>query len=302
MRFDPQAKLLWHGDRVMRWLITGKTTPVLVEVSPTGYCNAACPWCFFKDKKSTEQIDSKVMISTIEDMAQIGVRAINWSGGGEPTLHPDFGKFVDWASHNGLKQGLFTNAYNKIPNQKSFEWIRISLTDKGFKAIKRPSVPFGICVNHIPTYFMKDLEGLCLKARRFGASYFQVRPALVGDYKEQPYICAPDYLKALETSRFAVHITHYKYDEAAKPKYYKDCYGYHLCPSIDWRGKVSVCMYLTLDGKYNIGDLNKTSFADIWKRVPREAKVTDRCQNCCKNHEINKILYSARSIKSVDFL
>lgn len=286
----------------MRWLISGRTEPVLVEIAPTGYCNAKCPWCFFNDKVSNKRIRTKVMINALSDMARIGVKAVNWTGGGEPTLHPDFGDFVYHAAMQGLKQGLFTNGYRKIPNQKCFEWIRISLTDKGFKAIKKPGVPFGICLNHTAEHTKRNITDLCIRAKDFGARYFQIRPALVGDHDKQPYLFDPAYLKEYEEDNFKVHITHYKYEEAIKPKTYPTCYGYHLCPSIDWTGKVSVCLYLSHDPKYILGDLNRKSFKSIWPSIIKSVRVSDKCQNCCKNHEINKALYAARHIQSVDFL
>ena len=300
--FNPQAKLLCHSGRVWRWYRTGRTAPVLVEIAPTGYCNATCPWCFFNGKKSKTRINRKTMLSAIEDMATMGVKALNWSGGGEPTLHPDFAEFVARAQGLGLKQGLFTNGYTKIPNQRSFSWIRISLTEKGFKKIKIPDVPFGICVNQIKDHTMKQLIGYYLTASKIGASYFQIRPALMGSYKKQPYLCIPTYLKDYETKTCKIFLTEYKYDEAMRDKKYKDCYGYHFCPSISWTGKLSICLYLSLNKQYILGDLGKESFQSIWWRIPEKIKVTDECQNCCKNNEINKMLYAVKHIKDPDFI
>jgi len=300
--FAPQAKLLHHSDRVGEWIRTGHTTPILFEVAPTGYCNAACPWCLFKGKRSSARVDKKLMLKAIEDMAKMDVKALNWSGGGEPTLHPDFEYFVDYASRHGLKQGLFTNGYNIIPHQTLFSWIRISLTDKGYDKIKKPDVPFGICVNQLSTYREMDLRRLCVKARNIGARYFQIRPALIGSYKDQISMSPPKYLEKLRKKNFDVYITDYKYEESKKAKVYKDCYGYHFCPSIGWNGKVNVCLYLTLQAKYQIGDLKKDRLIDIWPRITKRIKVTKECQNCCKNNEINKLLYAAKNIREVDFI
>jgi len=298
----PQLKLFYHSDRVEEWIETNKTSPVLVEIAPTAYCNASCPWCFFKNRQTGKQIDTDIMMNTIEDIAKLGVKAINWTGGGEPTLHPNFNLFISYASHYGLKQGLFTNGYETIPKEYEFEWIRISLTDEGFDKIKKPIVPFGICVNDIEDYSAEDLRNLCLQSKDFGASYFQVRPALVGSYKIQPRLEAPKYLKEYNTKDFKVYITDYKYIDAVKSKEYDYCYGYHFCPSIDWNGNVGVCLYMTDKSKFVFGNLNKLNFSEIWKTIPEQIKVVDCCQNCCKNHEINKILYNVRNIKSVDFL
>jgi len=202
MFLNPQLKLLWCGDRVKSWLERKSIAPVLIEIAPTGYCNASCPWCFFKDKRGTEKICAKMLIKTLKDLAKAGVKAVNWTGGGEPTLHPNFADFVKVAHEFGLKQGLFTNGYLEIPHQEAFSWIRISLTDKGFEPIKKPKVPFGICLNQTESESRADLEELCKKAKGFGASYFQIRPALVGNYIEQPKLSIPYFLENLATKNF----------------------------------------------------------------------------------------------------
>lgn len=302
MIFDPSAKLLWHGDRVSQWLMTGRSKPILFEISPVGYCNASCPWCFFKDKHKSEIIETESMLSAIGEMPSIGVRAINWSGGGEPTLHEDFGAFVEFADMSGIQQGLFTNAYEPIPFEEIFEWIRISLTDKGFDAITRPSVPFGICLNHTPDQTEKELRRICQEARMFGAQYFQIRPALVGTWPEQPHIPTPHFLKEYEGPGFSVYVTDYKYRESVLPKKYDKCYGYHFVPSLDWDGNVSVCMYLTNEKEFNLGNILEKSVSEIMRDFPEHVLVSSDCQNCCKNHEINKVLFASKNMSEVNFL
>jgi cyclic pyranopterin phosphate synthase len=299
---NPRAKLLHHGDRVKQWIDTGRTAPVLIEIAPTGYCNASCPWCFFKDKVSNDSIDSDNLITAIDELKTLGLKAINWTGGGEPTLHPHFEGIIAYVDDLGIKQGLFTNAYEPIPLANKFEWIRVSLTPKGFGSIKVPDVPFGICVNQIKQHTPADLLSFVKQSKSIGASYFQIRPALENNYKNQPYLDKPDFLKQQETNKFKVYLTDYKYSEAMKPKEYDECYGYHFCPSIDWKGNVLSCLYLANSPDYIFGNINTEHIMDIWKRIPEKVKVFEGCQACCKNHEINRLLYEVKHIKQVEFL
>jgi hypothetical protein len=203
---------------------------------------------------------------------------------------------------SGLQQGLFTNALEKIPFEELFKWIRISLTDQGFDPIQKPEVPFGICLNHTAGHDEDELRIACRYAKMFGAKYFQVRPALVGNYLDQPDLKAPDFLKEYEDQNFKVYVTEYKYEEATRAKTYDKCYGYHFCPSIDWEGNVSVCMYLTNEHGYRLGSLKEKPLSEILHSVPIHASVCEDCQNCCKNHEINKILFSAKKTRDVNFI
>lgn len=299
MIFAPQEKLLWNGSRVERLLRTGSTAPVLIEIAPVGYCNASCPWCFFRDKHSSSVINSALMFKALHDLAKAGIKAINWSGGGEPTLHPDFESFVEIAHGLGIQQGLFTNALQPIPKEGCFSWIRISLTDRGFEGIVKPEVPFGICLNQLEEHSEQDLIDYCFKAQAFGASYFQARPALVDP---QPVMEAPTFLKKLEKPGFKVITTDYKYSESVKTKDYADCVGYHLCPSIDYEGNVSACLYRSNEACYVFGNLKEKSFSEIYENIPATVKVNAGCQNCCKLHEVNRAIARAKTVTHKYFL
>ena len=55
--------------------------------------------------------------------------------------------------------------------------------------------------------------------------------------------------------------------------------------------------------KYVFGDLNRKSFVSTWIRKDVPMNLVDaKCQNCCKNHEINKILFTAKQARCVNFL
>lgn len=301
-QFNPQAKLLNHGFRLQEFKDTGRTSPILVEISPTGYCNAECPWCSFGDKHSKDKIDFDLLFRAIKDMKDMGLKAINWSGGGEPSIYPRFGELVELAHSLNLEQGIFTNAYKELPHQEYFSWIRVSITDTGLSRVVTPRVPFGVVLNQTKELTQDQMMYFCVKARNMGASYFQIRPALTGNFKTQPIILAPEFLKMFETDKFKVHVTIYKYDDARKPKAYGECYGYHFVPSIDWNSKVSVCLYRTLEEPYILGDLKKNTFPEIWANMPASVPAVDSCWNCCKNHEINKSLFDMKTVEQKNFL
>lgn len=300
-KFAPQTKMLWHGKKVEEWLREGKTLPVMFEIAPVGYCNATCDWCFFKDRHKNEVVNEAMMINFIIEMHKAGVYTINWTGGGEPTLHKSFADFVYIAYELGLRQGLFTNGYKEVPHQEMLDWIRISLTPEGFKKIIKPEVKFGICLNHIKGHTKEYISLMCAKAKKFGASYFQVRPALIGDYLKQPILPIPNYLKKFETDDFKVYVTEYKYEESVKPRTYDNCYGFSFCPAVDWNGNILVCLYRQ---ELVLGHIRSDAIERIFLDFRERAgiKVDNKCQNCCKNHEINKILSDALNLKDVDFI
>jgi hypothetical protein len=51
------------------------------------------------------------------------------TGGGEPTLHPDFNELVTWLAMLGIKIGLITNGTQShhVRTWKAFSWVRVSI-------------------------------------------------------------------------------------------------------------------------------------------------------------------------------
>ena len=43
--FDPKSKILANADRVVEFIETENTSPVLIEVDPSNACNHACSFC-----------------------------------------------------------------------------------------------------------------------------------------------------------------------------------------------------------------------------------------------------------------
>ena len=64
--FDPQAKIKANVDRVIEFVETGNTSPVLIEVDPSNACNHACSFCLssyihFDKYKGTETFSRALM-------------------------------------------------------------------------------------------------------------------------------------------------------------------------------------------------------------------------------------------------
>ena len=141
--FDPQSKVYANADRVVEFVETGNTAPVLIEVDPSNSCNHACSFCLssyihFDKYKGTEAFSRALMprdmlMSLCEDFVEMGVRAVNWTGGGEPTLNRHLKEAITYCGKHGIKMGMFTNG-TLLDKQDLFEtlvdnmsWVRISI-------------------------------------------------------------------------------------------------------------------------------------------------------------------------------
>ena len=117
--FNPQAKIVANVDRAIEFIKTGNTAPVLIELDPSNTCNHGCYFCIssyihLPESKNLETYNKSVMPENIllgacKDFVDMGVRAVNWTGGGEPTINPHLGKAIKYLGENNIKMGMFTN-------------------------------------------------------------------------------------------------------------------------------------------------------------------------------------------------
>ena len=146
--FNPRSKIAANVDRVVEFIETGNTAPVLIEVDPSNACNHACSFCLssyihFDKYKGTETFSRAIMprdmlMHLCKDFVEMGVRAINWTGGGEPTLNRHLKEAIAYCGSHGIKMGMFTNGtlfdkwdmFDTIVDNMT--WVRISV-DAGTK-------------------------------------------------------------------------------------------------------------------------------------------------------------------------
>ena len=113
-RFDPQAKLALH-PQFSAYMRGERVYPVGIEISPSGACQASCDFCFYAN---TGELGThrKVFLHTFRmrevlfDACDLGVKAVTWTGGGEPSLHPQIDRLVAIVAACDMSQGMFTNA------------------------------------------------------------------------------------------------------------------------------------------------------------------------------------------------
>lgn len=316
MRFEPGLKLVRH--RELGSYLDGNTiAPINIELSPSGKCNAACDWCFYRqDSGKLHGLDSIMfkesrMEGLVEEFAGLGVKSINWTGGGEPTFHNSFSKFADLSHWAGLKQGIFTNAIGEISyNPSFFEWIRVSKTNKDWNEtnlrILRECKTLGLCINYRgeedDTLIKKSLELVekldSLKKSSDHATYLQVRPALKTQGERTKTI-----VPAIDHP--LLKITDYKFVGSNEERGYKNCEAFHFTPFIWQDGDVDVCGYHRKDPKFNLGNVyskgEQGRFRYIMANAPKSVEVIENCQICCKLNAMNSMINLMRDLEDVEF-
>ena len=124
------SKLLQHPERLAEFRELGIARPITLDVEPTNACNLACNFCIVRDRDKSEALTYLQAKTCTEAYLEAGIKSIEISGGGEPTLWEHFSTYVRNLPR-GLPLGLITNGLklhelaDDVINR--FTWIRVSL-------------------------------------------------------------------------------------------------------------------------------------------------------------------------------
>jgi sulfatase maturation enzyme AslB (radical SAM superfamily) len=127
-------KLQWHLARVMEWQSGKRIAPILIDIGATKTCNCQCRYCYrFFQKATNEVISGDVLIKLCKDAPLLGIKALTFTGDGEPTLNPAIYEAVTGGKNNGLDIGFATNgiAINDVQNEilmRNLVWCRYNIS------------------------------------------------------------------------------------------------------------------------------------------------------------------------------
>lgn len=116
-------KILKYIDRIK----LGRQ-PITADIFLTNYCNNNCGYCTYKRwqlDKGHEYMKFEDFVKYAKKLKEIGVEGFILTGGGEPTLNPDFEKITNFLEANKYSYGINTN-FNVLKKIKP-TYLKISL-------------------------------------------------------------------------------------------------------------------------------------------------------------------------------
>lgn len=349
MTFIGPDKLFAHIDRLAAWRAGDKPAPVTIEWDLTARCNLGCQACHMAythvrgplagsqagpagTVATGDLADAELVIRALGEAKAAGVRGIVWTGGGEPTLHPQFERIVTEAARLGLEQGMYTHGGHinetRAPIiRKLFTWVVISLDradaesyraykgggprgfEKACAGIRALAAAPGAC--KVGVSFLLDAEtyrdawrGLKL-ADTLGADYTTFRPMIEFDQAD-PATLTTDrawVTDALPMLRELARTPGVVCDPARFLEYrdwtrrgYSACYGIRMNTTITPDGKLWVCVNRRGFPGSALGDLREESFSAIWARHPGEWRDFRLCRAMCRLHLVNEVYASVEQV------
>ncbi len=283
-------KIYYYLDQIEKLNNGEFVAPISCEIDPSNKCNLKCEFCMFGDwrENHTENLELNIYISLIGELQQMGTRSITFTGGGEPTLNPNFNLMAKMAKSLGFQIGLVTNGVllNKVENLEDFLFIRVSLdAHNAADYLKVKGVnKFDVVLNNISnaldknktigiSYVVgphnnKNLEQADALACDLGVSYIQIKPSYINDrgeiFTDFEY---PDGRPVIGTKRYL-------------PQDNVPCTVAALVGIVGANGDVYFCCQGRGIDRLILGNLKDKTFKELWTERMKLKPNVSLCPMC----------------------
>ena len=132
---------IFHFHEKLDAIRAGRVTPpVHVRLKPTNRCRHRCGYCCYRNPdlalsermNESDEIPPAKMREIVADLGQMGVKAVTFSGGGEPLCYPHIGETILGLAGAGIKVAMLTNGGLHKGDvarllARSATWVRVSM-------------------------------------------------------------------------------------------------------------------------------------------------------------------------------
>lgn len=326
-------KLVWFNEKMNALKDNVVTAPIYMRIKPTNRCCHKCFFCvynydFSKMHETTnmqDEIPIDKMNEILEDISQIGVKAITLSGGGEPLQHKNIKEILDKTVECGLDLSLLTNGQlltdNIADKLTHAKWIRASIDYFDSTSFKNSrgcnEVAFNQLTNNIK-HFSKYKENCELGVNyiitkdnykhldesieflsSLGIDNVRYSPVWTPDFYNYHENIKEEVVESLHKIRENTNITVYdSYNISADitNRSYEKCYFMQVVPVIGADLNVYNCHNKAYSNDGKIGSIKDRKFSELWyseesKKYFETFNAKDSCNHQCANDKKNKHLH-----------
>jgi MoaA/NifB/PqqE/SkfB family radical SAM enzyme len=283
------------------------TAPLYVRIKPTNRCNHNCFFCIYNESYGNmhgtmvkrDELSREKLLEILDDFKNIKVKAVTYSGGGEPTIHPDIEEVLQKTLDYGIDLSIITNGQRLNGNIAKLlakaKWVRISMDyadAEGFKISQRGSARmFDEIIENIQNFtkmphecdievnfiITKESHSKIEKAtkllKELGVDNIRFSPVWIKDVEDyHEYIkryvlnLIPVLKKEYETEKFKVYSSYSEHSvsKEAMHRPYTTCPFMQIVPVIGADYKVYNCHNQAYSDKGLIGSIEHQKFSKLW--------------------------------------
>lgn len=308
----------WHEAKM---ILEGKMPPPRTGIIyPTYVCNQDCLWCEYSAENSNHELNRIMPADKLYELMwaleDLGVRAVEFCGGGEPTLHPALGPLIREMNAKGMSVGLLTNG-TKLKGELASAlvdcagYVRVGFdaaTKQTFQKVKRPKTPEAqfeaVCRNVKELLRLRDERGtrarISMKAVLDANNYMEVEDCVklavelgVDSVQFKAARLVSSELTPGQSDLVNAKLDQYRkeYPEmvivgsASKLDMTSQCWLTPLQLTVDALGEVYLCCYyLHRKDSHSIGNCFESPVSDLWYSERHWEAVRN-----IKRHECNKL-------------
>ncbi len=321
-------KFLHYTDRLDALREHRMAAPVHIRIKPINHCNHDCWYCAYRvenlqlgeDIDYKDKIPEAKMFEIVEDVVEMGVKAVTFSGGGEPLLYKPLPEVVRRLAAGGVRVATLTNGANlKGRMADAFAehgtWVRVStdawddasfaksrrIKEGEFTALLRNMADFSArgsrCV--LGVSFIIDetncdhLYEACVQFKQAGVNHVKLSGVVVSNSgfennayhariraRVEPQIALA---RGLADDRFAV-IDHYHELEERFEKHYRSCPYLMYLTVIGADSVVYTCQDKAFTVAGTLGSIKERRFKDFWFSEENRQRVYGLDPSLVCNH------------------
>jgi MoaA/NifB/PqqE/SkfB family radical SAM enzyme len=303
--------------------------PVHVRIKPVNACNERCWYCAYRfadlslgsEMNLRDRIPSEKLDEIVDDLIAMGVKAVTFSGGGEPLIYPGIAHTVRRLAAGGIRIGSLTNGVALCDDvadalAEHATWVRVSIdaADRDTYARSRrvPAEFFDRVIANVAAFAARSRRAtigfsyivnadnaaavfeFCRLAKSIGAHHVKLSACVVAnDAAENDRYHAPvvDVVRSqiaaareLECASFAVLDHYHAFTERFERPYV-------ACPMLEYLTVIGAdcAVYSCQDKAYTtagkLGSIAEGRFREFWFSPENQARIRGwNVQQNCAHH------------------
>ena len=354
---------IFHFPQKLNSFVAGEVkAPLYVRIKPINLCNHGCFFCVYstgfrvkdggdeehiisgmhEDMKEDDIIPKEKMIEILNDLANMGTKAITWSGGGEPLMHPDIIEFMRLTLDLKMDLSIITNGQNLAKERAEVlgyaKWVRVSMDYTTPEEMKRfrnvPEKSFVSVINNIANFAKikqpdcdlavnyivhrsnyKNLGVFTQLLKDSGVENVRYSPMYVPDFYNYHELIQKEVneqlqkVQALCDDKFTVNST-YNITPGSSHSHtrsYNRCFIMQTVPVIGADLNVYACHNKAYDKTGCIGSIKDMRFPELWfsaatKEYMTKFNAKTTCMHECSNDRKNILINEVVQASTDNFI